>query len=475
MPTQRKPPRAAPSKPKKRGASMEDASKALVLQGGGALGAYQGGVYEALLESDGKLDWVAGVSIGAVNAALIAGNAPEKRVAKLREFWELVSSGPGQSLPVGWGDRTAASQWSAASATDHGHPRVVPASHGWDAAAGRRRPRAELLRHLAVARDAGAPDRLRPLNGGGCACPSAQSTCARGNFAYFDAPARWTRATSWPAAPCRPASRRSRSTAKEYWDGGTVSNTPLQYVLDQPAPPRHRRVPGRLVPRARGLARARWPMCDRAREGHPLLEPHPDEHPDRLPTAGESPQAARRACSRSCRRSCATTRRAQHWRLRCAHRRVDVVHLIYRSKHYESQSKDYEFSRLSMQEHWESGRADMRATVAHPEWTGSSATENGVTTLRPGRHRRAGARAAPGGAEGPTQMTHASRSSPMKLKDKVAIITGARQRHRQGDRPRLRARGRQGRHRRPQPGRPPTRPPRRSAAAGGRRSAWRWT
>jgi NTE family protein len=119
-PTKPKPLRAASSRT--RGTSMEDAAKALVLQGGGALGAYQGGVYEALLERDGKLDWVAGVSIGAVNAALIAGNAPEKRVAKLREFWELVSSGPGQSLPVGWGDRTVASQWSAASATIMGIP-----------------------------------------------------------------------------------------------------------------------------------------------------------------------------------------------------------------------------------------------------------------------------------------------------------------------------------------------------------------
>jgi NTE family protein len=60
---------------------MRNARKALVLQGGGALGAYQAGVYEALIESDSKLDWVAGVSIGAINAALIAGNAPEHRVS----------------------------------------------------------------------------------------------------------------------------------------------------------------------------------------------------------------------------------------------------------------------------------------------------------------------------------------------------------------------------------------------------------
>src|SRR3954447_23530582 len=67
---------------------------ALVLQGGGALGAYQAGVYEALAAAQLHPDWVAGISIGAVNAALIAGNAPEQRIAKLRCFGETVTSEP---------------------------------------------------------------------------------------------------------------------------------------------------------------------------------------------------------------------------------------------------------------------------------------------------------------------------------------------------------------------------------------------
>ena len=66
----------------------------MVLQGGGALGSYQGGVYQALAEVGLHPNWVAGVSIGAVNSALIAGNPPEKRVERLREFWEAVSSPP---------------------------------------------------------------------------------------------------------------------------------------------------------------------------------------------------------------------------------------------------------------------------------------------------------------------------------------------------------------------------------------------
>src|ERR1700722_15538889 len=67
-------------------------SSVLVLQGGGALGAYQAGVYDGLAESGVKLDWGTGVSIGAINAALIAGNAPERRVERLAEFWDTVSS-----------------------------------------------------------------------------------------------------------------------------------------------------------------------------------------------------------------------------------------------------------------------------------------------------------------------------------------------------------------------------------------------
>ena len=67
---------------------------ALVLQGGGALGAYQAGVHEALAEANINPDWVAGVSIGAINSAIIAGNETSERVAKLRTFWQEVTTNP---------------------------------------------------------------------------------------------------------------------------------------------------------------------------------------------------------------------------------------------------------------------------------------------------------------------------------------------------------------------------------------------
>ena len=71
--------------------SSYDKRVGLVLQGGGALGSYQAGVYEALASSEYLPDWVAGISIGAINAAIIAGNAPENRLERLRSFWNHIT------------------------------------------------------------------------------------------------------------------------------------------------------------------------------------------------------------------------------------------------------------------------------------------------------------------------------------------------------------------------------------------------
>src|ERR1700721_2782213 len=80
------------------------AERVLVLQGGGALGSYQAGAYQALSHHDFEPEWVAGISIGAINAAIIAGNPPEKRVERLKEFWGMVSA-PVPWNPIAMGDR----------------------------------------------------------------------------------------------------------------------------------------------------------------------------------------------------------------------------------------------------------------------------------------------------------------------------------------------------------------------------------
>ena len=74
----------------------------LVLQGGGALGAYQAGVFQAIHESDIQLRWLCTTSIGAINGALIVGNAAEKRVERLREFWEVITEPPIGLLAPRW-------------------------------------------------------------------------------------------------------------------------------------------------------------------------------------------------------------------------------------------------------------------------------------------------------------------------------------------------------------------------------------
>src|SRR5215510_8737880 len=101
---------------------------ALVLQGGGALGAYQGGVYQALAEAKLQPDWVAGISIGAINSALIAGNPPETRVDRLREFWQQITADHwwrrdgelARLVPVGDAERHFVNQMSSAAALASG-------------------------------------------------------------------------------------------------------------------------------------------------------------------------------------------------------------------------------------------------------------------------------------------------------------------------------------------------------------------
>ena len=110
-----------------------NATRVLVLQGGGALGSYQAGAYQALCHFGFEPDWVAGISIGAVNAAIIAGNPPERRVERLKEFWHMVSA-PVPWMPITSGDyeRTYFNQASAALIATFGvpgffRPRIPPA------------------------------------------------------------------------------------------------------------------------------------------------------------------------------------------------------------------------------------------------------------------------------------------------------------------------------------------------------------
>jgi NTE family protein len=372
---------------------MSTAAKALVLQGGGALGAYQAGVYEALLESDSKLDWIAGVSIGAINAALIAGNAPGERVARLKEFWDEVSGGPAQNVPLAWGDRAVLGQWSAASAALVGIPGFF-------------RPRADLLLMLGGAAPVLSYYDTTPLkatlerlvdfdriNRREIRLSVGAVNVRSGNSTYFDnARQRIGVEHIMASGALPPGFPPVHIDGEDYWDGGILSNTPLQYVLDS-------------YPRTRGLVilqvdlfSARGPMPRTLSE---VVERQKDitySSRTRMNTdamgANVNLQTAVAELIAKLPLPLRSDPSVAALQRHVAHQPVDIVHLIYRDKPYELDSKDYEFSRAMVEEHWQAGVRDMRNTIAHPEWL-QSATENGVTTFDltepgPGKVRRPG-------------------------------------------------------------------------------------
>jgi NTE family protein len=370
--------RAPAQASRKRGPSMDAAAKALVLQGGGALGAYQAGVYEALIERDKQLDWVAGVSIGAINAAIIAGNAPEQRVAKLAEFWQLVSSGPGQSVPVSWGDRATMNQWSAASAMWVGipgffKPRLDPSLLLGGAA--------PLLSYYDTSPLKSTLERLVDfdrINSGETRLSVGAVDVRSGNSIYFDNTTQKIRVEHIMASGALPPGFPPvHIDGQDYWDGGIVSNTPLQYVLDT-----HPRTQ-RLVVLQVDLFSARGAMPRTLSE---TLERQKDITYSSRTRMNTNAMAANLNLQQaladmigklppSLRSDPAVAQLQAHMN----HQPIDIVHLIYRDKPYELDTKDYEFSRAMVTEHWETGARDMRSTIAHPEWL-QSASANGVTT-----------------------------------------------------------------------------------------------
>ena len=350
----------------------------LVLQGGGALGAYQAGVFESLGKFYREPSWVAGISIGSINAALIAGNPAHARVARLREFWDLVSA---DHLPTTFATGTNAREfWNEGSAArfmifgvpGFFTPRFPPASL---------QPRGSLeaISYYDTTPLQQTLERLIDfdlINSGAMRLSLGAVNVRTGNFAYFDSARQHIDARHIMASGALPPGFAPVEIDGEYyWDGGLVSNTPLQYVLDQPGQ-RHRVVfqvdlfaatgvlPTTLAEVTEREKDIRFSSRTRLNTTNELDRQVIAQAAQRLieklpPELQDDPDA--RALSK----------------VRCESA-VDVVHLIYRSKHYESQSKDYEFSRLSMQEHWDAGRADMAHTLHDPRWIRHERSATGV-------------------------------------------------------------------------------------------------
>ena len=359
------------------GSAAPDEETVLVLQGGGALGAYQAGVFESLGAGHGVPQWVAGISIGAINAALIAGNPPQQQLARLREFWEQVSSALPAPLWQAAPLRGLCNDASALQVLMNGvpgffAPRFPPAPL---------QPRGTLaaISYYDTTPLRATLERLVDfdrINSGATRLSVGAVQVQSGNFVYFDSAHQRLDARHIMASGALPPGFAPvEIDGEHYWDGGLVSNTPLQYVLDQPAQ-RHRVVFQVDLFAARGLLPAtldevaerekdiRFSSRTRKITGVELDRQRIAQAAQRLlaklpPALREDPDALALA------------------QLRCD-KAVDVVHLIYRSKHYETQAKDYEFSRQSMREHWEAGRADMAATLADVRWRERARQDSGV-------------------------------------------------------------------------------------------------
>jgi NTE family protein len=350
----------------------------LVLQGGGALGAYQAGVYEGLAEVGGSLDWVAGVSIGAINAALIAGNPPERRVERLREFWDRVSAQMPFVPPAAMDSmRPMLNRMATASAFALGvpgffSPRMVPPFLALDGSIGAlsfydTQPLKatleelvdfELINRNAVRLSLGAVD-LRT-----------------GNSVYFDSNKMTLGADHVLASGALPPGFPPVQIDGElYWDGGIVSNTPLWYVLDADSKMNALifqvdvfsgagQAPKNLAEvqeRAKDIQYASKTRFNSSRvKDVESLRGSLRRVLDKLPEALRADPDVQRLAAVS------------------KPRAIALVHFINRHDTRSASFKDCEFSRATVTDLWQGGLADVRHSIADPQWHRATDLAEGV-------------------------------------------------------------------------------------------------
>jgi NTE family protein len=360
---------------------------ALLLQGGGALGSYQAGVYAALAQAELLPDWVAGISIGAINGALIAGNVPERRVAQLRKFWEQVTAAPlgsdtwleplSQSSDTlrGWLNQTHAALAVFAGAPGFFTPRAtapwfVPA--GGDSA----------VSYYETAELRSTLERLVDfdlINSGRVRFTVGAVNVRSGNLVCFDTKTHRIGPEHVMASGALPPGFPAIEIEGEhYWDGGLVSNTPLEWVVDN-------------VPRQDTLAfqvdlwSARGDFPRDMAEVETRRKEIIYSSRTRASTSGfKRMQRMRHAAAKLSADMPEQVRKSAEMEVlqpMVEHKAYNIIQLIYRAKTYEGQSKDYEFSRRSMVEHWRAGYHDAVRTLRHPEVLRRSNTPDGVFTF----------------------------------------------------------------------------------------------
>jgi NTE family protein len=361
--------------------SAKTETTSLVLQGGGALGAYQAGVYEALAAAGVEPEWIAGISIGAINAAIIAGTAPEKRVEQLRVFWNLVSSRV-TTMPLwsdgwirSWFNEVSASVVAVTGAPGFFTPRFPPpmmALPGTPEAISyyETSPLRQTLLELVDF------DRINAKSGVRLSVGAVN--VITGNFKYFDnhddciiTPDHIMASGALP-----PGFAPVMIDGEPYWDGGLVSNTPLQYVLDQREGDQDMCVFQVDLFSATGLMPQN--MSDVAqREKDIRFSSRTRFNTD----MSEQLQVLREAAFRLSQKlpdvlkedadAVLLARNAQEGA-------TTIMHLINRQESFESQSKDYEFSRATVNGHWDAGRRDVEISLKHGSWVNRAVPPTGM-------------------------------------------------------------------------------------------------
>jgi NTE family protein len=363
---------------------------ALVLQGGGALGAYQAGVFEGLHEAGISLNWIAGISIGALNTAIIAGNAPKLRIERLRQFWETICK-PAFSppLPAAFehalfngteATRAMLTAFQAAGAVMQGQhgffaPRVPspvpwlptgPDKASWYDAA----PLKATLERLCD---------FDRINSGETRVSVGVVNVGTGNFAYFENTRMQLRAEHFMASGALPPAFAPVEIDGEfYWDGGIVSNTPLHKVLN--ASPRRDTLTFQV-----DLWNARGPVPESMAEVAERTKDIQYSSRTRLVTDTlQREQRYRHVLRQVLDQVPADVRESDPWckladELSCG-KRYNVLHLIYQQRKYERDYKDYQFGPSTMHNHWAAGLTDIRNTLANDAWLELPDNDGGFVT-----------------------------------------------------------------------------------------------
>jgi NTE family protein len=341
---------------------------ALVLQGGGALGAYQAGVYQALHEANIEPDWVSGVSIGAINSAIIAGNPPHQRLDKLRTFWERITDRRiWLYTPDGDIFRMARNATSAFVTMLQGQPGFFePRNPGpWMSLAGARDATSyydsaplrntllevvdfELLNRRAVRFAVGAVNVLS------------------GNFLYFDNAKDVIEPEHIMASGALPPALPMVKIGTDYfWDGGIVSNTPLQYLLDLDEGVNSLVFQVDLFSTRGALPRDIHDVMGRQKDI--MYSSRTRYNTDVYRRIREWKSRTYQALAKIPEDLLAPEERKLRDEL-ADMPETTILHLIYQQKSYEGHAKDYEFSATSMREHWQSGYEDTKRTLKHKHW-----------------------------------------------------------------------------------------------------------